>query len=253
MATITRNTPTMFYKCNGEKEYKKLGNISNVLITDTSVECLPTIDITVLPTCDLREIIKANEYLMGLGEMDIPSLPERYIINERVCVCHWKDGTVTKSFRHESDDFNKELGFLLCCFRHYNADKSNNKLKKMISWIKFEHLKEYLLDMFMEKNNMKIGEAKAYLRDLKVEEPKEKRQFKVGDKVTIRTDLQDCEIYGGLRFINVEMGKFKGKKVTIDAVTCDKYYNLKEDEGKYYFSKEMFEETRKPKHMKEEK
>lgn len=193
--------------------------------------------------------------LFGDFEEVKPDLPKRYIINEHVCVCHWKDGTVTKSFRHESDKFSKELGFLLCCFRHYNADKSNNKLKKMISWIKYEHLEEYLFDMFIEKNNMKVGEAKAYLRDLKIEEPKEgkRKQFKVGDKVILRKDLKDCETYGKQIFIESRMGYFKGKTVTISEVVTDDCYVLEEDEEKFYYSKEMFEEARKPKHMKEEK
>ena len=101
-------------------------------------------------------------------------LPERYIINEHVCVCHWEDGTITKSFKHEQDVFNKKIGFLLCCFRHYNADKSINKRKKMLSWIKFECLEDYLFDMFVEKTGMTVKQAEAYIRDLKVEEPKSK-------------------------------------------------------------------------------
>ena len=107
-------------------------------------------------------------------------LPERYIINEHVCVCHWKDGTVTKSFKHESDTFNKKLGFLLCCFRHYNAKMSKNKQKKVITWIKYEYLEDYLFDMFVEKTKMTVKQAEAYIRDLKIEEPKKTKHMKEG-------------------------------------------------------------------------
>ena len=117
-------------------------------------------------------------------------LPERYIINEHVCVCHWKDGTVTKSYKHEQDKFNKKIGFLLCYFRHVTADKSNNKRKKMLSWIKFECLEECLFDMFVEKTGMTFKQAEAYIRDLKVEEKESKttkkfkiNNLKVGDEI----------------------------------------------------------------------
>lgn len=107
-------------------------------------------------------------------------LPERYIINEHVCVCHWKDGTVTKSYKHEQDKFNKKIGFLLCYFRHVTANKSNNKRKKILSWIKFECLEECLFDMFVEKTGMTFKQAEAYIRDLKVEEKVDKKEKKDG-------------------------------------------------------------------------
>lgn len=100
------------------------------------------------------------------------NLPERYILNENACICFWKDGTKTVSIKHKEDIFDKEFGFLMCCFQHYNAKLSRNKRKKILSWIKQEYIKEYLFDMFVEKNEMTINEAKAYLRNLKVEKSK---------------------------------------------------------------------------------
>ena len=42
-------------------------------------------------------------------------------------------------------------------------------------------------------------------------------QYKVGDKVKVRSDLKCEEYYGGITF-NFEMNKFKGMEITIARV-----------------------------------
>lgn len=70
-------------------------------------------------------------------------------------------------------------------------------------------------------------------------------KYKVGDKVKVRDDLTVNNNYGG----NVYCGNmpfFKGKTVTIEAVTdlkYDKHYLITEDNGVYYWTDEMFEDV----------
>lgn len=63
----------------------------------------------------------------------------------------------------------------------------------------------------------------------------------VGDKVTVRNDLVDRQVYGKDSFEDWGMGVFKGKEVTISEVHKD-YYKIKEDEEDYNFTDEMFED-----------
>lgn len=63
-------------------------------------------------------------------------------------------------------------------------------------------------------------------------------QFKVGDKVKVRSDLKTYEIYGGYTLIK-SMEKFVGKTVTISHVRIDSYA-IEELEDPYW-TDEMFE------------
>ena len=68
--------------------------------------------------------------------------------------------------------------------------------------------------------------------------------YKVGDKVTIRRDLQSGEQYGGLDFYNSYMGKFLGEQVTIWYVdSSDNTYKIEEDTAGSWWSFEMFEDN----------
>ncbi len=60
-----------------------------------------------------------------------PDLPEKYIINEHVCVCHWKDGTITKSFKHETDTFNKTVKQAEAYIRELKVEEPKQKPKHM--------------------------------------------------------------------------------------------------------------------------
>lgn len=63
-------------------------------------------------------------------------------------------------------------------------------------------------------------------------------QYKVGDKVKVRSDLKCEEYYGGITF-NFEMNKFKGMEITIARVNYDGYYEVLETP--YIFTDEMLE------------
>ena len=68
-------------------------------------------------------------------------------------------------------------------------------------------------------------------------------KYKVGDKVRIRRDLEVEERYGDV-FFTRNMGKFKGKVVTIIDIVCarDKtFYTIKEDSMNFFWSDEMIE------------
>ena len=64
-------------------------------------------------------------------------------------------------------------------------------------------------------------------------------KYKVGDKVKVRSDLQDGEIYGCYDF-SEGMEKYKGKNVTI-SFALDGCYDIEEDRGKYTWTDKMFE------------
>ncbi len=63
-------------------------------------------------------------------------------------------------------------------------------------------------------------------------------KYKVGDKVRVRTDLVGGEKYGGITFY---MDDWKGKVVTISFVGT--YYEIAEDEDKWSWVDEMFEDV----------
>lgn len=73
----------------------------------------------------------------------------------------------------------------------------------------------------------------------KVEKKRYEMKYKVGDKVKVRSDLQDGEIYGCYNF-SEGMEKYKGKNVTI-SFALDGCYDIEEDRGKYTWTDKMFE------------
>ena len=64
-------------------------------------------------------------------------------------------------------------------------------------------------------------------------------KYKVGDKVRIRSDLEAGKRYGD-EFFTKNMGKFKGKLVTIADVN-ETYYKIKEDDVYFSWTDEMIE------------
>ena len=64
-------------------------------------------------------------------------------------------------------------------------------------------------------------------------------KYKVGDKVRIRSDLEAGKRYGD-EFFTKNMGKFKGKLVTIADVN-ETYYKIKEDDVYFSWTNEMIE------------
>lgn len=70
-------------------------------------------------------------------------------------------------------------------------------------------------------------------------------KYKVGDKVRVRNDLKVNNNYGDYVYCG-NMPFFKGKTVTIKAVTdfkYDKHYLITEDDGRYYWTDKMFEDV----------
>lgn len=68
--------------------------------------------------------------------------------------------------------------------------------------------------------------------------------FKIGDKVKVRSNLQIGELYNGYIFLT-RMAEFKGKVVTIKDIISDKEYHIKE--YNYIWTAEMFEDIPKTK------
>ena len=73
-------------------------------------------------------------------------------------------------------------------------------------------------------------------------------KYKVGDKVIVRSDLEQGRRYGDNTFVGDNMEKLKGKKCEIERIdyidSMDIYmYRLKECYGGYWWTDEMFEQT----------
>ena len=99
----------------------------------------------------------------NLAKTACRDLPKRYIINENACICFWKNGSKTVSKRREHDEFDKEIGFLFCCYQHYYDHLSRNKREKIISWIDYAHIKDFLMEIFIEKINLQKEKQKHIL------------------------------------------------------------------------------------------
>ena len=65
-------------------------------------------------------------------------------------------------------------------------------------------------------------------------------EFKIGDKVRLRDDLEEGEVYGGIKFLS-GMKDLQRKDLTIDYVSDDGDYTF--EEGNYYCSEEMLEKV----------
>ena len=65
-------------------------------------------------------------------------------------------------------------------------------------------------------------------------------EYKVGDKVRIRKNLKVDKSYGGATFVD-KMEKHSGRTMTVDSITFNNKYLLKEDGDKWYWTDEMFE------------
>lgn len=152
---------------------------SEVSIRDINGNMVFSKPIELTTSCEgipFSHVIRAR--FREMSKLYLRDLPKRYIINENACICFWKDGTKTVSKRREHDEFDKEIGFLFCCYQHYYEHLSRNKREKIISWIDYEHIKNFLMEIFIEKNKFTEREAKVYLRDLKVEKKKVKEEKK---------------------------------------------------------------------------
>lgn len=77
-----------------------------------------------------------------------------------------------------------------------------------------------------------------------------KAKYSVGQKVTVRSDLEHWGDYGGLTFVGsggAYMSAFLGKEVTIDTLETTMFgveYQIKEDDNaegfRWYWTEEMF-------------
>ena len=65
-------------------------------------------------------------------------------------------------------------------------------------------------------------------------------EFKIGDKVRLRDNLEEGEVYGRLTFLS-GMKELQGKELTIDYIDKDGDYTF--EEGNYYCSEEMLEKV----------
>ena len=68
-------------------------------------------------------------------------------------------------------------------------------------------------------------------------------KYKIGDKVFVRSDLEEGKKYGDEVVIS-DMLYFKGKIVTIEHVDYPNHYRIKEDPDQWHWTDEMFSENK---------
>lgn len=73
-------------------------------------------------------------------------------------------------------------------------------------------------------------------------------KLKVGDKVKVKNDLIVGEIYGNITFLNT-MDKYSGLELTIERISNEGNYALKNGKDVLYYSKEMLEKVKEEKKM----
>ena len=66
-------------------------------------------------------------------------------------------------------------------------------------------------------------------------------KYKIGDKVLVRSDLEEGKTYGD-EVVMSDMLYFKGKIVTIEHVDHPNHYRIKEDLDQWHWTDEMFNE-----------
>lgn len=67
--------------------------------------------------------------------------------------------------------------------------------------------------------------------------------YNVGDKVYIRGDLKTGSIYRNTYF-NDGMDNYLARLVTIEKISCNGSYNIKEDDGFWFWIDEMIDHDR---------
>ena len=86
--------------------------------------------------------VRFKPMTLGKNLLDTePNMPKRYVINDKVTVLMWKDGTKTIIRRCEGDPFNARLGFLTAFFQHHSG-LSKNKANKYLASLVVEEPKE---------------------------------------------------------------------------------------------------------------
>lgn len=64
-------------------------------------------------------------------------------------------------------------------------------------------------------------------------------KYNVGDKVLVRSDLEENKKYGD-EVVMSDMLFFRGKIVTIEHINHPNFYQIKEDPDRWYWTDEMF-------------
>jgi len=130
--------------------------------------------------------IKINPFQLRTDDM-----PNSYLINGNATVVFWSDGKKTVSkFKKDSDileKYDRELGFLYCCYQHYKRNWSRNKRLRILEMIFPSDVKNFLIEIFAEANMMEIKDVKKYLKKLisdnKRHDAKTHKIIRKGDKI----------------------------------------------------------------------
>ena len=76
-------------------------------------------------------------------------------------------------------------------------------------------------------------------------------KYKIGDKVLVRSDLEEGKTYGD-EVVMSDMLYLKGKIVTIEHVDHPNHYRIKEDPDQWHWTDEMFFSEKESEEVKSE-
>ena len=119
---------------------------------------------------------------------------DRYIINENATVIFWKNGKKTIAKLDAEDKFDKEIGFMLACYKYmalYKNSKvySKSEMKKELACVKNSKFYDFLFICFNKYTFNDVNKSKKFLEQLKVEKTKVKEE-----KIEILEPLVDATI-----------------------------------------------------------
>ena len=129
---------------------------------------MPTIKSTTLkgkitPITNYAPYVYAVDYFKKVYLYGI----KKYIINDGATIIFWDDDTKTVSKRHEEDEFDKELGFLFAYF-YKKSGLSKSATRRVIDTIKYDKIKVFLFEFFVNNTKQTYSQARGYLKNLKV-------------------------------------------------------------------------------------
>lgn len=173
---------------NRENNFMEIKKIAQLPTIEPLIEFKPVSDSQIGFFFNPKTKVIINEDKGILNDM------ERYIINENATVIFWKNGKKTIAKLDAEDKFDKEIGFMLACYKYMALYKnsrvySKSEMKKELACIRNSKFYDFLFICFNKYTFNDVNKSKKFLEQLKVEKTKVKEE-----KIEILEPLVDATI-----------------------------------------------------------
>lgn len=180
----------VYMKNNEENNFMELKKVVQMPTIEPLVQFRPVAEDKIGVFLNPRAKTIINEDKGILNHMD------RYIINENATVIFWKNGKKTIAKLDAEDKFDKEIGFMLACYKYMALYKnsrlySKSEMKKELACIKNSKFYDFLFICFNKYTFNDVNKSKKFLEQLKVEKPKVKEE-----KIEVLEPLVDATAEG---------------------------------------------------------